>query len=230
MAIIDMRNATVFISDGSVSAVAATTISAPAARESNVINLTSATGYVPGLGITIGTSLEYYVIEEVAGTSVTIVPPLVADVDTPDPVEAIGNMLEVKVGEGTLTYSEKRAVTYVLNRGHIYSVKLGDDSPVEVSMDFIWEFLRSATGEPPTVEEALKQIGNAADWVSSSTDECEPYAVNITICYTPPCGDSERIELADFRWESLDHDLKAGQVSVKGNCNIAFATVTHGAG
>lgn len=228
IAVIDLRAATVFISDGSVSAVAATTLSADAARGSTVLALTSATGYIPGLGITIGDSLEYYVIEAVAGTSVTIVPPLVEDAASTDPVEAIGNMLEVKIGEGTLTYSEKRAVTYVLNRGKIYTVKLGDDSPVEVSLDFIWEFLRAATGDPPTVEEALKNIGEASDWVSSSSDPCEPYAVNITICYVPPCGDSERIELADFRWESLDHDLKAGQVSVKGNCNIAFATVTHG--
>jgi hypothetical protein len=231
MAVIDLRQADIFINDGSVSAVAPSSIGANAAKGSNIITIGApATGYVAGLGITIGTSLEYYVIEEVAGTSLTIAPPLVADVASADVVTPVGNMLEVKIGEGTLTYSEKRAVTYVLNRGRIYTVKLGDDAPVEVSLDFIWEFLRSPVGDPPTVEEALKQIGNASDWVSSSTDQCEPYAVNITICYIPPCGDSERIELSDFRWESLDHDLKAGTVAIKGNCNIAYANVIHGTG
>jgi hypothetical protein len=127
-----------------------------------------------------------------------------------------------------LTYSEKRGVTYVLNRGHIYSVKLADDAPVEVGLQFIWEFLRSASGQPPTVEEALKQIGGASAWVSSDVDACAPYSVDIIICYVPPCGDTERIALRYFRWESLDHDLKAGTVDIRGNCNVAFAEVTHG--
>jgi len=227
-----MRNAAIFMTDGSVSAVAANTVGSDAAKGSTVVTLgtTPATGYVAGLGITIGTSIEYYVIQNVAGSSITISPPLVVPAVSADPVTPVGNMLEVRVGEGTLTYSEKRAMTYVLDRGKIYTVKLGNDAPVEVSMDFIWEFLRSPVGSPPTIEEALKQIGNASSWVSSSADQCEPYSVNITICHVPPCGDSELIELDDFRWESLDHDLKAGTVSVKGNCNIAFATVTHSTG
>lgn len=139
-----------------------------------------------------------------------------------------GNCVEVKIGEGNLTYSEKRAITYVKDRGRLDTCKLGDEDPVEVSLNFTWEFLRAASGGTPTVEEAFKKIGEAEGWESSSADPCEPYAVDVVVAYVPPCAaDYEVIVLEDFRWESLDHDLKTGQVAVKGNCNVLQATVTH---
>lgn len=227
MAIIDLRQADVFIKDGTVNS-ASTTLSANAAKGDTTISVTSATGLDHGEGIVLGGSLEYYVITGVSGTDLTVEPPLTMPFASATTVAGVSNMLEVKVGEGTLTYNERRAVTYVLNRGRIYGVKLGDDAPVEVSFQFLWEFLRAGVGDPPTVEEALKQIGAASAWVSSDTDPCNPYCVDISICYTPPCGDTERITLQFFRWEELNHDLKAATVDVRGNSNIAFASVSHG--
>jgi hypothetical protein len=96
-------------------------------------------------------------------------------------------------------------------------------------MDFTWVFLRSAgTGLAPTIEEALKQIGQATDWVSTSSDECEPYCLDLYILNIPPCGtDAESIRLPEFRWTSLDHDLKGGKVSIKATCNALYAIVDH---
>jgi len=233
MAVIDLKSADIFIKDGTVNA-ASTTLSANAARgdpvvdRSSAITVASATGLAVGNGVTIGGSLEYYSIIGVSGTTLTVVPPLMQAFVSGAAVVGVSNMLEVKIGEGTLTYNEKRAMTYLLNRGHIYSVKLGDDAPMEVSLQFLWEFLRAPVGQPPTVEEALKQTGAASAWVSSSSDPCEPYCVDIVVCYIPPCGDSERITLKFFRWEELSHDLKAATCDIRGNCNVAFATVEHG--
>lgn len=143
--------------------------------------------------------------------------------------EATGtNTIEVKIGEGTLTYTEKRNMEYRRDRGLLNTVREGDEEPVEVSLDFEWEFLRSSTGEDVTIEEALKQTGAASDWISSSADTCEPYAVDVVITYIPPCddADTEVIVLQDFRWETLDHNLKDGQISVKGQCNVKEAVVT----
>jgi len=149
----------------------------------------------------------------------------IIDGSTPTP-----NELEVKIGEGNLTYSEKKNIEYTLNRGLLDEVREGDEVPVEVSMDYVWDYLRgsSASGAAPTVEEALKNIGNAAAWVSSDSDACRPYAVDIKVIYAPTpysCGDKETITLQDYRYESLDHDLRAGTVSTSGKCNVTQATV-----
>lgn len=136
--------------------------------------------------------------------------------------------LEVNVGDGNLTYSEAREMLYELNRGVLDTVREGDQQPVEVSMDFVWEFLTSGNGEViPTIEDALKNRGAASTWVSSSDDPCEPYAVDIEVEYVPPCSDAEReiITLSDFRWETLDHNFTDAQVSATGKCNVVEAAV-----
>jgi len=147
-----------------------------------------------------------------------------------------GHSLEVKVGEGNLTYTESRNIQYTLDRGHLDEVREGDEVPMDVKLDFTWEYLRgsplSASGGTPSIEEALKNIGNADDWVSSDSDACRPYAVDIEVVYAPQpanCGDKETITLADFRYEKLDHDIKAGTVSVTGKCNVTQASVVRAA-
>jgi hypothetical protein len=140
------------------------------------------------------------------------------------------NELEVKIGEGNLTFTEARNMEYTLDRGNLDEVREGDQIPVDVSLDFIWEYLKGASGSGvPTVEDALKQRGEAAAWVSSDPDLCRPFAVDLEIQYAPlpvPCGDMEVILLSDFRYETLEHDLRGGAVAVSGKCNVTEATVT----
>ena len=142
-------------------------------------------------------------------------------------------VLEVKIGEGTLTFNEKRNMEYVRNRRQVAFVRTGDDEPMDVSFDFIWEFLRSISPAPITVEEAIKGSANAvtAGWVTSGADPCEPYCVDIRITYTPPCPgvDNEVITLKEYRWEGGNHDLKAGTVASTGKCKIAVADLARAA-
>ena len=79
-----------------------------------------------------------------------------------------------------------------------------------------------------TIEDALKKRGEASGWTSTDSDACRPYAVDIEILYTPPCGGiyKEKIVLEDFRYEQLQHDIKNAQVSCSGKCNVTEATVT----
>jgi len=138
--------------------------------------------------------------------------------------------LEVKIGEGNLTYDEKKNMEYTKDRGALDTVREGDEEQMDVSFDFTWEFLKavSTTGAgTPTIEDALKQRGEASDWVSSSSDECEPYAVDVEIHYAPDCGSEldEIITLPDFRYTSLAHDLRAGTVAVTGQCNATEAII-----
>jgi len=149
----------------------------------------------------------------------------IKDGTTPTP-----NELTVKVGEGNLTYAENRNIEYTLDRGVLDEVREGDQVPVDVTMDFVWDYLKGQTGSgTPTVEDAVKRRGEAAAWVSTDSDQCRPYAVDIEVTYAPQpvvCGDMEIILLQDFRYETLDHDLRAGTVSMSGRCNVTEATVT----
>lgn len=149
----------------------------------------------------------------------------IQDGATPTP-----NEMTIIIGEGNLSYTERVNREYVLDRGVIHGVRNGDEEPVDVSMDFMWEFIRAATGEPPTVEDALKKRGEASNWVSSGSDPCEPFCVDIVVIYTPPCAGvaTETIILKEFRYEDLEHDLRGGTVSVSGKCNVREATVTRG--
>lgn len=141
------------------------------------------------------------------------------------------NELTVKIGEGNFTYSEKRNMEYLKDRGKLDNVREGDEEPVEVSFDFQWEWLRYASGDigsdTCTIEEALKKIGAAADWESSGDDPCEPYCVDLILDHSVECGSvlGERITFHNYRWESLDHDLRAGTVSSQGKCNEVSPTV-----
>lgn len=142
------------------------------------------------------------------------------------------NMIEIKIGEGNLTYTERKEIEYTLDRGRLDEVREGDEVPMEVRFDFVWDYIKgsSTTGTDavPTVEDALKKRGAAAAWISTDDDSCRPYAVDIEIDYEPNCPgqDKETIVLPDFRYEQLEHDLRNGTVSCDGRCNVKEAAVT----
>jgi hypothetical protein len=143
-------------------------------------------------------------------------------------------VLEVKIGDGAMSYTENREMEYRLDRGELDTVREGDDQPMEVSMDFVWEFITAVTSLDllPTIEDAIKKRGLASTWVSSDTaDPCSPYAVDIEIEHDPPCGGEQReiILLPDFRWESLEHNAVDAQVSMTGRCNSKEAVITRAA-
>jgi hypothetical protein len=160
-------------------------------------------------------------------TSITFTPSLVVAAPTGTSVVIQPHQIEVTIGDGNLTYDEKRTFKYIRNRGHLDTVRQDQDEPVDVTLDATWEFLRAVTGDPPTIEDALKQRGQASAWISSSSDTCEPYAVDVEVEYDPPCTGEQReiITLNDFRYESFAHDLKMGTLAMKGKANVTEATV-----
>lgn len=142
--------------------------------------------------------------------------------------DGTSNTLTLKVGEGTLTWSEKRNIQFLKDRGLLDTVREGDKVPVEVNIDLQWVYLSSQSSDTvPTPEEVLKQTGEASAWVTSDADTCKPYAIDIEIFDDVTCGgtEDETITLSDFRYESIAHDLRAGTLKVSGKCNISEATV-----
>lgn len=166
-------------------------------------------------------------------TSLTFTPALGDAVVDNAVITFLPNQIELVLGEGNLSYTEKKPREYKKNKGRLYSTRNGDEEPVEVSLSCYWEFLKSsvADGDIITFEEALKKTGQAANWVTSdSADPCAPYSVDIIIIYTPPCTDkdNEVITLSKFRYEELAHSAKDGTIEVKGMCNITAPTIVRG--
>lgn len=150
------------------------------------------------------------------------------DGTTPTP-----NELEIKIGEGNLTFTESRNILYNLDRGLLDDVREGDEVPVTVNFDAQWEYLTggTATGATPTVRDALFRLNSASGWISTDADTCRPYALDVEVEYRPQCagtaqGDAETIIFPDFRWETFDGDLRAATFAITGQCNVTTATVT----
>jgi len=136
------------------------------------------------------------------------------------------NSITIKIGEGNLTYSEKRPVEFKLDRGNLDTVREADQEPIDVSFEFTWEYISAESGASvPTVEDALKRLDNASAWFNAASDPCRPDSVNISVDNDPSCASVEKevTEITEFYHETLDHDIDSGQVSCAGRANNQYA-------
>ena len=131
--------------------------------------------------------------------------------------------IEVEIGEGNLTYSEKRALDYVTNGNDISEVREADEDPLDLKMDFTWK--RVSDDFAALIDKIDNRTGTQT---SSDAIECRPYAVDVKLRYPDACivPSEKDINFDDFRYESLDYDIKAGTISVSGKCNISYPTIT----
>lgn len=244
MARIELRDVTIYIQDG-LSGTAV--LSANASQNDATINIgtvvlnTTDTDLVPvGArlymdGESVNT-VHTVTARDPASTSpttcVTITPVVGAGSynsgNSENAVTFINQRLEVSIGEGNLTFTESKEYEYLRDRGNLDTVKEGDEQPISVELEFEFEYIRSESGQDITPVEAIKGINAASEWVSSATDACEPYAVDILLKHCVPCGSDQDqdILLPDFRWESLDYDFEAATIAVSGQCNVSNATIT----
>jgi hypothetical protein len=138
--------------------------------------------------------------------------------------------IEVKIGDGNLTYTEAKNYNYELDRGVLDTVREGDDIPVSLALAFVYEFVRTGTGETITPSDAIKGIGGAAGWVSTSADKCEPYAVDMVVEHVTNCSgaanpEAEHTTFPDTRYDQLAYDLGAASISVTARAFATEATV-----
>lgn len=132
--------------------------------------------------------------------------------------------LVIKVGEGNISWSEKVNREYMLDRGLLDAVRDGDEEPCEFSMDIAYVYYSGGVDSANDVspDDFVKQIGGASAYTSTDSDLCNPYAIDIVLTHSPnpgTCGDIEILTWTDFRYESIDHDVRAGTISMSGKCN-----------
>lgn len=231
----DLKNATMTAKDGT-SGTAAVNNASGYTIAAVTMAIDGYTGIIAvGQTLKFGSDVTVYTVTghtETSGntTSITFTPGLVVATTDNEVITLQPKTLTIKIGEGNMTYGEKRAIEYKKNRGKLdpSGVRLGDEEPLDVSFDILWENITASSGLAPTMEDVLKQRGEASTWVSTAADSCTPYSIDIEIDYTPPCStiEKEKILLKEFRYESLPHDLKAGNISVTGKCNHTEALVT----
>jgi len=131
--------------------------------------------------------------------------------------------IAVEIGEGNLTYSEKRPLEYVTNGNDISEVRESDEEALDLKMDFTWK--RVADDFDALIDMIDNRSGTQT---SSDTIECRPYAVDVVLTYPDACTvpSTADINFDDFRYESLDYDVKAGTISCSGKCNISYPAIT----
>ena len=95
-------------------------------------------------------------------------------------------------------------------------------------MNFTFEHVKTGTSKAITPIDAIKGINGAAEWITSSADACEPYAVDVEVDYVPPCGTvgAETFLFPDFRSEKRDYDVKGATIAVSGKCNATEPEIT----
>lgn len=142
-------------------------------------------------------------------------------------VTFLPQQLEIKVGDGNITYTEHKEHEYLLDRGNLDTVREGKEVPLDVKLECVYEHITQGTSEPISPMDALKGEGGAAEWVSASADLCEPYAIDLIVLHTPPCGTSEneRTTFPDFRADTKEVDFQKATISVTGKCNVTEPTV-----
>ena len=240
MARIELRDATIYIQDG-LSGSATIEEATPGATDTDadintvVLNTTDADLVPIGARFTVNTA-NNVTTYTVSGRTPPTASPTTNIVFTPawgaetpavsDVITFIAQRIEIKIGEGNITWTESKEYEYLLDRGDLDTVKEGDEQPLDISLDFVYEFIATGTGEDVTPVDALKQSGEASEWVSSSSDLCEPFAVDIIVRHCVPCGtdEDEEVTFSDFRYESLEFDLAEATIALSGRCNVSEAT------
>lgn len=143
----------------------------------------------------------------------------------------LSQQIDIKMGDGNLTYTENDEYEYELDRDRLDTVRKGADQPMEINIDAVYEAITTGTGETIAPMDALKRRGAASEWVSSAEDKCEPYAIDIEVIHSPSCGtkQAERTIFPDFRSESREVNFQDATISVTGRCNATEPIVDRGA-
>ena len=238
---IDLRDCTIYLRDGLAGTGAIDQATAPVEGATSMtigtVSLNTAeTGQVPvGARFTVAgeTAETLHTVQtrtpsNGATTSITFSPALGAGTYVDDGALTFqSQQVEINVGEGEAKWTESDEYKYDKNRGKLDTVRKGDDVPMELTIDCVFDQIKSGTSELITPIEAVKGKDAAAQWVSSSSSACEPYAVNVVIEDTRSCSSGTATYLfQDFRCEKRDYSIKNATIAMSGKCNATEPVIT----
>jgi archaellum component FlaF (FlaF/FlaG flagellin family) len=166
--------------------------------------------------------------DDAATLRVAFTPVLASVVSESDVINFLPQRLQIAIGDGDLNWTEGREMIYDLDRDVLDTVRQGQDQPLEVDLAFTFEYVTTESGQAITPVDAIKRIGEATEWVSSSSDLCEPYSVDLYVLDCVPCGTDEDQDFLfpDFRYESLEYSIRDASIAVSGRCNVTDVVTT----
>ena len=166
--------------------------------------------------------------DDAATLRIAFTPILASVVSESDVINFLPQRLQIAIGDGDLNWTEAREMIYDLDRDILDTVRQGQDQPLEIDLAFTFEYVTTESGQAITPVDAVKRIGEASEWVSSSSDLCEPYAVDFYVIHCVPCGSDEDQDLLfqDFRYESLEYSIRDASIAVSGRCNVTDVVTT----
>lgn len=247
MARIELRHATIHLKDG-LAGTSAVMTTAPMASDTTVtidstatdLNTTTPDLIPLGANFTIAGETDVTTVHTVTArtpasmgptTSITFSPALGPGTYTMTAALTFQSQdLSIKIGDGDIKYTENAQFNYDLDRGLLDTVREGDEQPMDITLSFVYEHITQGTGEPVSPMDALKGIGGAAEWVTSATDKCEPYAVDLVVEHVPPCGTAEKetTTFPDFRSEKREISYKDALITITGKSNAVEPIVARG--
>lgn len=230
LARIDLKNVTIKILDGKAIASTALLDGAVSVGDTTV---TLATGGVAAEGLAVGDWISpdstgfrpRYWITKIDADELTLDR---ASTEAWTDAAVFGrqspNEVEINIGEGNITWSTKDANEYRLNKRSLDTVVSGDEQPMDVSFSIVWDALIDRIGgSAPRPYEALKNIGEAAAWISAG-ELCEKFAVDIVVYNEPDCATltdpSELYIFPMFRWDEIAGDMSNNALEATGRCNV----------
>lgn len=237
---IQLRDTKIYLQDGlsgtgAVDDVAGYAIGDSAITVDDIVLNTDVTDQVPvGARLTFTSHSTVYTVTArdpaVGGTTteITVSPTLTDAVADDEVITFLPQRLEIKIGDGDASWSETRNFEYDLDRDVLDTVRQGEDAPLELDLAFTFEFVTTESGQAITPVDALKRQGEASEWVTSSSDLCEPYATDVYIVHCLPCGSEKDQDFLfpDFRYESLEFSIQDASIAVSGRCNATEATTS----
>ena len=161
-------------------------------------------------------------------TNIVFTPAVASNIADDAALTFLPQQIEIRIGDGDLSWTEAREVLYDLDRDILDDVRLGPEQPLELNAAFVFEWASTGTGEPVSPIDAIKRINEAAEWVSSDSDQCRPYAIDVVVDHVVPCGTNQdqRFAFEDFRWDSLEYSIQDAAITLTGRCNRTDALVT----
>jgi hypothetical protein len=136
------------------------------------------------------------------------------------------NIIEIKMDEGNIKWTETRNIIVKRDRGEIDYLHEGDEEPCKVTLEGRFASITSSSGDDVTPLEFLTKTG-AASAYKSTADACAADAIDIIVEVEQPCGtivEDEIITFSEFTYQTLGGDFKAGQLSIDGICNSVRPT------
>ncbi len=160
-------------------------------------------------------------------TNIVFTPALASDISDTAVLTFLPQQIEIRIGDGDLSWTEAREIIYDLDRDILDDVRLGPEQPLELNAAFVFEWAATGSGEPISPIDAIKRINDAEEWVSSDSDQCRPYSIDVIVDHVVPCGTNQdqRFSFEDFRWDSLEYSIQDAAITLTGRCNRTDALV-----